>query len=540
MAGGTIEGGVVGPGGIDHTRSRRPGQVPLGRFSAGVAAVFICVIVLSAVDGLGPMSPVTVDRVTLTLGVISKAVFLGAGIIQLAYWRISSNSRDLYWGAALVVLGGIALPLTSLATVVSSDRTGALLPPMTSVAIGLVTGGLVAMGVQESTSTMELRATPVLVMAGTTALLLFGVLVALHFTAPGAMHTTSMPAALPRGVALALLWAGLALLRTIASGRGPGSTSPSAALLSCLAAAELLRVAGVIHSPAWALFSAVVVMGVAIAASRRAHEDLCCATTAERESLAAAYRALHDAHVVAEQQHERQEEIEHDARNALAGLRAALLTIDRYGNRLDETTMGRLRRAALGEVHQLEHLIVNNRREPLVDFELEAVVSATVEARRANGSEISLLSAPCAWVRGRPADLATALDNLLVNADQHGATPISVSVDRVGDQIRIHVVDRGPGITADHAAAIFERGVKGPASRGNGLGLSVARSLMRRQGGDVELRSHTGGCVFTVRVPASDGARTEPIPAQVPAQRDMLAPDESTLLAPRRHGSTPS
>ena len=91
-----------------------------------------------------------------------------------------------------------------------------------------------------------------------------------------------------------------------------------------------------------------------------------------------------------------------------------------------------------------------------------------------------------------------------------------MSVAAVDRQVLITYADNGPGldeITAGHA---FERGYRGPASEGSGLGLHDARELMRSQGGDVEIDRgpDTRGARFVVTLPAPAAALR-----RVPAQR---------------------
>ena len=63
---------------------------------------------------------------------------------------------------------------------------------------------------------------------------------------------------------------------------------------------------------------------------------------------------------------------------------------------------------------------------------------------------------------------------------------------------RIAVLDRGPGIGADERELVFERfrrgrtGQSGPV-RGNGLGLPIARELVREWGGELTLEPRPGG-----------------------------------------------
>ena len=54
------------------------------------------------------------------------------------------------------------------------------------------------------------------------------------------------------------------------------------------------------------------------------------------------------------------------------------------------------------------------------------------------------------------------------------------------------VRDTGRGIPPDQLSMIFERFVKGADSRGSGLGLSIARELVRAHGGDMTASSVEG------------------------------------------------
>jgi signal transduction histidine kinase len=53
--------------------------------------------------------------------------------------------------------------------------------------------------------------------------------------------------------------------------------------------------------------------------------------------------------------------------------------------------------------------------------------------------------------------------------------------------VRLHVEDEGPGVPERLIDRLFERGTTGDPSAGEGLGLHVARELIRRQGGDLVL-----------------------------------------------------
>lgn len=76
-----------------------------------------------------------------------------------------------------------------------------------------------------------------------------------------------------------------------------------------------------------------------------------------------------------------------------------------------------------------------------------------------------------------------------------------------GDQkAQLDVVDTGPGIAPEHLQRIFEP-LFTTKARGLGLGLSVARSLARANGGELTAASEPGrGSTFTVSVPVVGGS----------------------------------
>lgn len=106
----------------------------------------------------------------------------------------------------------------------------------------------------------------------------------------------------------------------------------------------------------------------------------------------------------------------------------------------------------------------------------------------------------------RPNALKRAVANLVQNAKRHGRR-VNVTVLRVGDQVEIIVDDDGPGIPADKRAHVFQPFVRlepsrNPATGGTGLGLTIARDIVRGHGGDVTLEdSPRGGLRAVVRLP---------------------------------------
>ena len=87
------------------------------------------------------------------------------------------------------------------------------------------------------------------------------------------------------------------------------------------------------------------------------------------------------------------------------------------------------------------------------------------------------------------------LSNLVTNAIRHtpaGGT-ITLSASRTDVGIAFAVEDTGEGIPAEQLAHVFDRFAKAPESRGAGLGLAIAKSLVQAHGGEIAADEHARG-----------------------------------------------
>jgi two-component system, OmpR family, sensor kinase len=96
------------------------------------------------------------------------------------------------------------------------------------------------------------------------------------------------------------------------------------------------------------------------------------------------------------------------------------------------------------------------------------------------------------------------LANLLDNARRHARSRIEVRARLVDDadgsaMVEMRVSDDGPGVPAEAANLVFERFATLDGQGGSGLGLPIARTLARAQGGDLD---HEGEAAFVFRLPA--------------------------------------
>ncbi len=102
------------------------------------------------------------------------------------------------------------------------------------------------------------------------------------------------------------------------------------------------------------------------------------------------------------------------------------------------------------------------------------------------------------------------LGHLLTNAikfSKNRVGPITVSVRRAGDGVDIAVTDRGVGIPMDEIPNLFQRFYQinrmQSEQQGAGLGLAVARELIRLHAGDIRVESAiNSGSTFTIHLPA--------------------------------------
>jgi signal transduction histidine kinase len=208
----------------------------------------------------------------------------------------------------------------------------------------------------------------------------------------------------------------------------------------------------------------------------------------------------------------------HELRTPLSSIRGYLETL--LDRDVDATTRERFVRIAYNESLRLSRLVEGMFEISLLD--LHAVVTG-----RAMGSLIGAIKAArdacqgAAAARrvtistGRVRAVRVAIDtdrltlvlvNLIDNAVKHGRCGGRVTLEVEADDprcVRIAVDDDGPGIPAADRERVFELGERAAtAATGTGIGLALARLMLERAGGRVELAgSPLGGARFTVTVP---------------------------------------
>ena len=121
---------------------------------------------------------------------------------------------------------------------------------------------------------------------------------------------------------------------------------------------------------------------------------------------------------------------------------------------------------------------------------------------------------PALTVQVDPHHLGRILDNYVQNAFSYGEPPVRIDATRVGDMVKVQVLDNGPGVPPEFMSSLFGRFARAdtPATRaqkGTGLGLSIVRGLAEVNGGQARYEPNVpNGSCFVVELPAGDGSGT--------------------------------
>lgn len=129
--------------------------------------------------------------------------------------------------------------------------------------------------------------------------------------------------------------------------------------------------------------------------------------------------------------------------------------------------------------------------------------------RNSLGDQLDIDCPAGQYIRVDPDDLDRIIANLIDNATQHGAPPITIHVQSVSaDNVEIRIADRGPGFPGVFLPRAFDRFSRADTARtagGTGLGLAIVDILAQRNHGTVtaQNRAAGGGAEITVRLAAA-------------------------------------
>lgn len=199
--------------------------------------------------------------------------------------------------------------------------------------------------------------------------------------------------------------------------------------------------------------------------------------------------------------------LSHDLRTPLTSLRlrAEFITDDEIRARILET---------LREMEEMTEVTLDFVREEAKQedsrpVDLGALVESLCDDMRELGKAVACEPGERFVLACRPVALRRALRNLIENAVAYaGGCHLSWQVDDAG--LTICIDDDGPGIPEDRIDDLFKPFVRLETSRsretgGVGMGLAIARMIIRAHGGDIRLENRLqGGLRAAVHLPGAD------------------------------------
>ncbi|GIX13317.1 MAG: two-component sensor histidine kinase [Paracoccaceae bacterium] len=196
--------------------------------------------------------------------------------------------------------------------------------------------------------------------------------------------------------------------------------------------------------------------------------------------------------------------VSHDLRSPLTALRVRAEMVDD-----DETREALVE--SVEEMQQMAEATLDfakglSGREAPGEVDLGALLAGIAAEA---GGNLDLAPGPDVAVRVRPVAIRRALRNLVSNALRYGGQA-RLSWRLSGSDVEIEIRDQGPGIPEQELERVFDPFYRLESSRsletgGHGLGLSIARSILRAHGGDIVLANHPqGGLVARVTMPRAE------------------------------------
>jgi signal transduction histidine kinase len=151
-----------------------------------------------------------------------------------------------------------------------------------------------------------------------------------------------------------------------------------------------------------------------------------------------------------------------------------------------------------------------------IEVDLDGLVRGMIDlyepSMNDKGLGVQIRSAGSVKVLADPGLLHRVIANLLDNELKHlpASCLVCVSLRADDHMAMLTVEDNGPGFDAEIGRHLFERRVKGRASRGHGLGLAFVEAVVRVHGGSATaINRPEGGAQLTVTLPLSEAQKQE-------------------------------
>jgi two-component system osmolarity sensor histidine kinase EnvZ len=193
--------------------------------------------------------------------------------------------------------------------------------------------------------------------------------------------------------------------------------------------------------------------------------------------------------------------VSHDLRTPLTRLRLALAMLPTTGPyAIDAAEM-------TADLEEMERMIGGylafargEQAEQAQEIDLGAVLEEVAAGARRAGASVGVEAPSGLLVHLRPDAARRAITNLVDNARRHAAR-VELGATQSERAVLVTVDDDGPGIPPDRRESVF-RPFESDSTGGTGLGLTIARDIVRAHGGDIVLEeSPLGGLRARIRLP---------------------------------------
>jgi putative PEP-CTERM system histidine kinase len=200
----------------------------------------------------------------------------------------------------------------------------------------------------------------------------------------------------------------------------------------------------------------------------------------------------------------------HDIKNLVSQLSLLTRNAERHADNADfRADMIATLKSSIGKMNDLLARLspqAGARSHKAVPQQLRDIVAGAIAGRR-EFHPVQMLGDCGEWAAVDSAGLEQALGHVLQNAIDASPSdePVTVRVDRGGDEVTITISDKGCGMDADFVRTRLFHPFVSTKESGFGIGAFEARSIVASMGGRITVDSRPGkGTQFTIHLPAAD------------------------------------
>ncbi|WP_330130869.1 sensor histidine kinase [Shewanella xiamenensis] len=205
----------------------------------------------------------------------------------------------------------------------------------------------------------------------------------------------------------------------------------------------------------------------------------------------------------------------HQVRTPLSA--ALLYAANLASPKLSESAKAKFQQKLVDRLNELERqvndmlLMAKGRQDDLGELinlndVIENVVANCEPIVAKHGAELAVTNISNSLMLANVNALSSAVNNLVMNSLEAGATQIQIVANDSNEQLHLNVIDNGKGLDAKMQQKVLEPFFTTKA-QGTGLGLAVVQSVVRNHGGQIQLSCMPNkGCTVSLTFPQAKSA----------------------------------